>query len=72
MQLSSQLLKVVDLTVHHAGDRARLVRQRRIAINQVDDREAVLAQGNAVAAYASSGIRPSVMQAFKLTLKCRL
>src|SRR5262245_58120550 len=44
LQLSSQLLKVVDLAVEYATDGAILVEYRLIASHEVDDREPAIAQ----------------------------
>ena len=57
---AAELAEVVDLTVEDDADRAVLVRDRRVAVFDVDDREPVLADRTTTVHEGALGIRPAV------------
>ena len=60
LELPTELAEVVDLAVEDDADRAVLVRDRRVAVFDVDDREPVLADRAATADEGAFGIRAAV------------
>ena len=65
-QALPQLAEVVDLAVEDGADRAVLVRDRRVALVEVDDREAVLGDHSSAFAELPHGVRASVTLAGEL------
>jgi hypothetical protein len=65
-QLRPQRAEVVHLAVEHGTDRAVLVGHRRIARDEVDDREAILRDDRDGLFEAALGVRPPVVQTPKL------
>jgi hypothetical protein len=61
LQLPPELAKVVDLPVEDGRDGIVLVSNRRIARDQVDDREAVLADHAVRSGEATAGVRATVI-----------
>ena len=66
-----QLAEVVDLAVEHDADRAVLVGDRRIAGDEVDDREAVLGDECAVSLPPAMGVGTTVVEQRDLPLDDR-
>jgi virulence factor len=71
LQLPPQLTEVVDLAVEDGRDRPVLVGDGRIAGDQVDDREPVLADHAVRRGEATAGVRAAVLERFELRL-CNL
>ena len=67
----AQLAEVVDLAVEDDGDGAVLVRDRRIAGDEVDDREAVLGDHRAAAGEAAARVRAAVLERAELRVDDR-
>ena len=65
-QLLAQLAEVVDLAVQDHGDRAVLVGDRRVAGDQVDDREAILRDHRLASGEAPAGVGPAMLQGCEL------
>ena len=68
LQLFTQPLEVVDLTVEDRTDCCTFVRDRRVTGDEVDDRQAVLRDDAATAVEMALGIGPAVALAGKLRL----
>ena len=66
LQTRAQLAEVVDLTVEDGGNGLVLVRDRRIASLEVDDREPVLGDDRALRREASAGVRAAMGQSPQL------
>ena len=66
-----QGLEVVDLAVEHDRDRAVLVRDRRIAGLEIDDRQTVLADHRVLRGEAAVGVGAAVVEGVELGLDDR-
>ena len=72
LKLAAELAEVVDLAVEDDADRAVLVRDRRIAVLEVDDREPVLANRAPTVYEDALSIRAAVALTRKLCTDCLL
>ena len=60
LELPAEIVEVVDLAVEDDAERAVLVRDRRVAVLDVDDRETVLADRTTTVNERTFGIRAAV------------
>src|SRR4051794_15011696 len=70
-ELFSQLTVVVDLAVEHGNHAPVLVRDRRVAGDQVDDRQPSLANRRATGLEATMGVGTAVVEHRELTVDDR-
>ena len=70
-QLAAQLAEVVDLAVEHGADRRVLVGDRRIAGDEVDDRQAILRDSAGAALELPPCVRAAMVKARELLLNHR-